>query len=143
MSIARFQIGKVFDDLEHLLFDCGIYLSPSPLDGMWVQFWSATLRVRRIVSHQNGKLHGLQGIYNQSGQPAMIEHFRSGYRYGEVLCFPSTARTQSHLLYRGNGEHSIPYTSKAAEDFQGFLFTKEERELPGDLYQVFARRLNS
>ena len=140
MSLARFQICKVFEDLEFLLFEFGIFLGTSPLNCTRVVFWEESGMLRKIFTHKNGNLDGFYGTFYPIGHPEAFIHYRHGQFYGEAQYFNPRGVLHRHLLYTGNEDEALPFTERRAADYPaGYRFSKAEWNLAFDYYDLFVR----
>jgi hypothetical protein len=139
MSLARFQICKVFENLEHLLFSTGVFLGTSPMDCTRVLFWQETGMVREIINHKGGRLQGFQGSYYTPGHPESLLHYKHGNLFGEGQFCTPRGNLSRHVLFLGQKDKAVPFSTERAREFSGYRFSREEWDLPFEYHELFVK----
>ena len=124
MSWAQFQIGSVFQNIDYLYFQSGIYFSGNPMNGIRVIYWPHG-RPREIASLRNSRFDGyVVRFHTNNGHPSTFLHYRNGEKYGEQQYWDSKGQSLRHILV--DGDKVIPFNPIDAQDFSGYLRTQAQ-----------------
>jgi len=125
MSVARFEIVKVFSDPQYLFFEHGVIWSGDPMDSTIV-LYRLNGHCKEIVTNTDGELEGLRATYHPSGAPRSFRHYTHGKLYGEAQDFDRSSVCISHRLYSGHGDESVQYRKDLASSYHGHLVSQKD-----------------
>jgi hypothetical protein len=125
MSVARFQIVKVFADPSYLFFEHGVIWSGDPMNGTIV-LYRKNGHCQEIVTNRNGEIEGLRATYHPLGTPRSFRHYSHGKLYGEAISYDRTGLCIEHLLYTGKGDDTVDYRPDLANDYPGYCICQDD-----------------
>ena len=125
MSVARFEIVKVFSDPQYLFFEHGVIWSGDEMNGTIV-LYRRSGNCKEIVTNKDGELEGLRATYHPLGAPRSFVHYRKGKRFGEAQSFDRSGVCIQHVFYTGQGDKSVDFRPDLASEYPEHLVCQED-----------------